>query len=65
MVRYTKGQITKMTNEELLETIMYFCCKGNGKILDTKHKQQVCRWILTEMDRRGFALNMQKFNDLI
>lgn len=63
-MRYTKKQIKNMTNAELIYTITCYCCSGYGEILGTKHKEQVFRWILSEMTNRGFTLTADEINDL-
>ena len=60
-MRYTKEQIKKMKNAELLSTLQYYCWIGDY----AASKQKVAKWILTEMVCRGFCLAQDEIEDLV
>lgn len=64
-MKYTKKEIIGMTNRELVDTLMGYCCMGYGEILGNELKRKVCKWILIEMTNRGFKLSDEDIDHLL
>ena len=54
-----------MANEELICTLIQYCCSDYGEILGTKQKERVCKWIWEEIDNRGVHLIPEKLYALL